>query len=316
MGNLMECIEKGANTVGMITEQGPCRLGFYSLGMRLIFSDLDLNVGWFDFNNVNLREGYINRIRKVHRKTYGERLSYLRIAKSFAIGFYRLAAVEALQKQRNRRIALEIEPGSIDECFREGQKLIGKASNPLGIRLALRKAEKRLRAVPIDPNRRTVKVVITGEVYCVLDPFANSDIETRLARLHAEPYRVIWQTSHLRYAMNLDLFQKDGKRAAIRAAQQYLPEQLGGDCNSNLGHAILANRRGLDGMVHLKPFGCMLEFVAQNLLCAFEEETGFPILSLTLDDLTAHERINNRVEAFVDNLFRRKYDGKGARARS
>lgn len=316
MGNLLECIEKGANTVGMITERGPCRLGFYSLGMRLIFSDLGLNVGWFDFNNVNLRKGYIARMRKVHRETYGERLSYMRFGKSFAIGFMRLGAVEALEKERNLRIALEVEPGSIDDCFKEGQKQIGQATHPPGIWRALRQAKKKLRAVPIDPERRIVKVVITGEVYCVLDPFANSHIETRLARLHAEPYRVIWQSSHLRYAIKLDLFRKDGKGAAIRAARGYLPEQLGGDCNSNLGHAILAHRRGYDGMVHLKPFGCMLEFVAQNLLQVFEEKTGFPILSLTLDDLTADERINNRLEAFVDNLFRRKYGSKGARSRS
>jgi len=311
LGNLMECIEKGANTVGMITERGPCRLGFYSLGMRLVFSDLDLNVGWFDFNNVNLRKGYIGRLRKVYKKTYGKKPSYFKIGRSFVIAFCRLAAVEALEKERNRLIAYEQEPGMVNDCFKRGKKRIGQAGEPIGILRALNKAKRELRALPLDKDRRTVKVVITGEIYCVLDPFANAHIETRLARLGAVPHRVIWQSSHLRYAMNLDLFQKDGKRAAIRAARGYLPEQLGGDCNSNIGHAIIAHREGYDGMVHIKPFGCMLEFVAQNLLHHFEGETGFPILSLTLDDLTADERINNRLEAFVDNLFRRKYHNTG-----
>jgi predicted nucleotide-binding protein (sugar kinase/HSP70/actin superfamily) len=156
-------------------------------------------------------------------------------------------------------------------------------------------------------------VVVTGEIFCALDPFANFDIETRLGRLGARPHRVIWQTSHIRYYLRLDLFQPDGKRAAIKAARELLPEQLGGDCNANVGHAVLAARRGDDGMVHLKPFGCMLEFVAQNLLNAVERETGLPILSLTLDDLTGEERINVRLEAFVDNLFRRRRNGAGRR---
>jgi predicted nucleotide-binding protein (sugar kinase/HSP70/actin superfamily) len=68
----------------------------------------------------------------------------------------------------------------------------------------------------------------------------------------------------------------------------------------------MARRLGYDGMIHLKPFGCMMEFVAENVLQAVERDTGFPILSLTLDDMTGEERFNVRLEAFVDNLFRRR----------
>jgi uncharacterized membrane protein YdjX (TVP38/TMEM64 family)/predicted nucleotide-binding protein (sugar kinase/HSP70/actin superfamily) len=305
MGNLMEGFEKGANLAMMLTEEGPCRLGFYSLGMQLIFSDLELGTGWIDFSSVNLRKGYLGRFREAARKA-GRSFSLPKVLHSAGIGFCRLAAVESLEAERNRLLPYEIDPGSINDCFEKHQRRIMGITNPVSISLALRSAKKDLRATPMDRTRDTVKVVITGEIYCVLDAFANSNIETRLARLGAEPRRVIWQTTHIRYYLQMDRFRSDGKRAAVRAARKYLPEQLGGDCNSNIGHAILAHRRGDDGMVHLKPFGCMLEFVAQNLLNKVEQETGFPILSLTLDDLAAEERINVRLEAFVDNLFRRK----------
>ena len=84
-------------------------------------------------------------------------------------------------------------------------------------------------------------------------------------------------------------------------------EYIGGDCSTNVGYALMARDERLDGMVHLKPFGCMVEFVAQNVLAAVERDTGFSILSLTLDDLSAGERFGVRLEAFVDNLFQKKY---------
>jgi predicted nucleotide-binding protein (sugar kinase/HSP70/actin superfamily) len=302
----MESIEEGANTVGMITERGPCRLGFYSLGMRLIFSDLELGNGWFDFNNTSIRHGYMGSYRRIYRESFGRDLPLLKLGKAFAMGFLRLMSVEDLEAERNRFLALELEPGSVMDCYEQGRNEIEKAKSLFGIRRALRRAKRSLRSLPVDKNRETVKVMVTGEVYCVIDPFANANVEARLARLGAEPIRVLWQTSYLRYAMHLDLLQRHNKRKASRAARAYLPEQLGGDCNSNIGHALMAHQLGYDGMVHLKPFGCMVEFVAENLLRVVEKDTGFPILCLTLDDLAAEERINVRLEAFVENLFQRK----------
>ncbi len=307
LGNLMECLDNGANAVGMITEGGPCRLGFYSLGMRLVFSDLGLNTGWFDFNNTSIRDGYIGRVREVYKKMTGKRVPYIRIAKSFVVGFSRLYAVERLECERNRLLAFEIEPGSIQDCFLAGKERISKANHPPTIWWAYRKAREALHAVSLDRSRRTVRVLVSGEVYCALDPFTNANVEARLARLGAEPYRVVWQTTYLLWAMKLDFLNRKGKRVAIREARKYMTEYIGGDCSTNVGYALTAQRQGLDGMVHLKPFGCMVEFVAQNILAAVERDTGFPIMSLTLDDLSADERFSVRLEAFVDNLFLKKY---------
>ncbi|MCK5310801.1 MAG: hypothetical protein KAJ62_01750 [Desulfobacteraceae bacterium] len=307
LGNLKQCLDNGANTVGMITEGGPCRLGFYSLGMQLIFSDLNLNVGWFDFNNMNLRKGYVQRMREVYKEMYGHNVPYFRIAKSFIVGFNRLHATERLEAERNRLIASEINHGSIQDSFEKGKDAINKCNHPPTIWWAFHKARKNLRSVPLDSARKTVKVVVSGEVFCTLDSFTNANIETRLARLGAEPVRTVWQTTYLLWGMKLDFLNPKGKRAAIRASREYIGEYIGGDCSTNVGYALMAHKKGLNGMVHLKPFGCMVEFVAQNILAAVERDTGFPILSLTLDDVSPGERFDVRLEAFVDNLFQTKY---------
>jgi predicted nucleotide-binding protein (sugar kinase/HSP70/actin superfamily) len=307
LGNLKQCLDNGANTVGMITERGPCRLGFYSLGMQLIFSDLGLNAGWFDFNNMSVRKGYVQRLRAVYRKMYGRNVPYFRVAISFIIGFSRLHATERLEAERNRLLPYEINHGNVQDAFEKGKKAINKCNHPPTIWMAFRKARKQLRSIPLDRSRKTVKVLIGGEVFCALDSFTNANLETRLARLGAEPFRVVWQTTYLLWGMKLDFLNPKGKRAAIRASRKYMGEYIGGDCSTNVGYALMAPDEGLDGMVHLKPFGCMVEFVAQNVLAAIERDTGFSVLSLTLDDLSAGERFSVRLEAFIDNLFQKKY---------
>ena len=163
-----------------------------------------------------------------------------------------------------------------------------------------------MRSIPLDRKRPTVRVVITGEVYCVIDPFANGRLEQRLAQLGAEPCRVLWQTDYLLHGMGLGrLGHLGGRPAAIRAARPYMADDIGGDAAANVGHAVLAKRRGMHGLVHLKPFACMMEFISENVLQKVSEELDFPVLSLTLDDVNGAERIHVRLEAFVENLFRR-----------
>jgi hypothetical protein len=274
--------------------------------MRLVLNDLGLRHGWFDLNNADLRQGYVHCFRSMFRTTYGRDARWRDLLRGIALGFMRLVAVEKLEEERNARLAYEIERGSVMAAFEAGRDRLRACTSPFAVWQALRRARRDLRAVPLDRRRLTVRVLITGEAFCVMDPFANVNLELRLGALSAVPCRALWQRNFLAYPFGLDRLSRYSRRAAVRAARHYLPEPLGGDINSNVGYALLARRRGDDGMIHLKPFGCMMEFVAENILRVVERDTGFPILSLTLDDLTGEERLNVRVEAFVENLFRRR----------
>ncbi|MFW6154828.1 MAG: hypothetical protein ACOC95_06385 [Planctomycetota bacterium] len=315
LGSLMESMDLGADMVGMITERGPCRLGMYSVVMRLILEDCGRDALFFDLNNSQIHEGYIKKFRRLFRGTHKRRLSLHRLGRGFLIGCYRLAAVERLEMVRNSLMALEREPGSVKRCFEQCRRGVREARTLFGIRRALHRGIKALRGVPVDRHRPTVQVVVTGEAYCTVDAFANCDIERLLASMGAEPVRVLWQTNYLLYPLRLDWLLKFPKHQAIRASRPYLPEQLGGDVNSNVGFALMATRAGLDGMIHLKPFGCMMEFISENILKAVSRDTGLPIISLSLDDMRGEERLAVRLEAFVDKLFerrrRRKDQGRG-----
>lgn len=309
-GSLMESIDRGANLVGMITERGPCRLGTYSLGLRLLLKDAGLQGGWVDFDNTSVRSGYIRRFKDLYFQKHNRRLSWFDMGRGFIMGLLRLAFIEALEAERNRRLAIQRHPGDVETCFLEGAEKIRAARTPWSMRWALGKARAAMRSIPMDHKRPTVRVVITGEVYCVIDPFANGRLEQRLAQLGAEPCRALWQTDYLLHGMGLGrLGHLGGRPAAIRAARPYMADDIGGDAAANVGHAVLAHRRGMDGLVHLKPFACMMEFISENVLHKVSADLDFPVLSLTLDDVNGAERIHVRLEAFVENLFRRRSRG-------
>jgi predicted nucleotide-binding protein (sugar kinase/HSP70/actin superfamily) len=307
-GNLIQSIERGANGVGMITERGPCRLGMYSLSLRLILTDMGADCSWVDWNNTNIHSGYIQRFRELYRDKYGKSLSWLAMGRGFMMGLIRLAAVERLEMTRNHYLAREKTAGDLDEMFQAGAKAVRAARHPWTVLSALIRARNKMVRVPLDLKRRTVRVIMSGEVYCVVDPYANGQLERRLAQLGAEPCRVLWQTDYILHGAKLGrLGCRGGKPAALRAARPFMPEDIGGDAAANVGHAVIGHKRGDDGMIHLKPFGCMVEFIAENVLRTVSKKLDFPIMSLTLDDVNGAERLDVRVEAFVENLFRRRY---------
>jgi predicted nucleotide-binding protein (sugar kinase/HSP70/actin superfamily) len=306
-GSIIQSMKRGANTVGMITERGPCRLGMYSLGLRILIKEMGLGSGWVDFDNTNIKHGYMHRFRDLYYRKFGKKISWVDMGYGFVMGMMRLSAIEALERERNRLLAREKRPGGIESAFLQGSERISSARYPWMVRRALTKAKTEMQKVPLDFDRPIVRVVIAGEVFCVVDPFSNGQVERRLAQLGAEPYRVLWQTDYLLHGLKMGRFgHLGGRPAAIRAARPYMAQDIGGDAAANVGHALMAHRRGDDGMIHIKPFACMMEFVTENILRRVSDDCNFPVLSLTLDDVNCSERVHVRIEAFVDNLFRRQ----------
>ena len=123
-----------------------------------------------------------------------------------------------------------------------------------------------------------------------------------------EVTRTMWFTSQIAHAMRLDHLTKRSKSRAIRASKQYLPHNIGGECNASIGHAILSAREGYDGVIQLLPFGCMLESVAKNILRTVSKDYDIPILAFSLTENLSETTITTRLSAFVDLIQRRRKD--------
>jgi predicted nucleotide-binding protein (sugar kinase/HSP70/actin superfamily) len=176
----------------------------------------------------------------------------------------------------------------------------------------IRRVRQELRAsFPRTLRPPKARIGIVGEVYLMLEPFANSEIEKELGRLGAEVVTERSLYRHLRHVLlnsDLNYFQ------TARFAGRYIGESPGGEVIKTVGEAIRFARDGLDGVLHIFPFTCMPENMALEVLQKVGEDYRVPVMSLSFDEHTSKTGLITRLEAFVDMVTRRR-QGTGVRRR-
>jgi benzoyl-CoA reductase/2-hydroxyglutaryl-CoA dehydratase subunit BcrC/BadD/HgdB len=65
----------------------------------------------------------------------------------------------------------------------------------------------------------------------------------------------------------------------------------------------MAQEGEVDGLIHVAPFNCTPELVAQSALVALHRDRGMPVLNLLFDEQTGRAGVLTRLEAFVDMLW-------------
>ena len=78
---------------------------------------------------------------------------------------------------------------------------------------------------------------------------------------------------------------------------------MGGDGWESVGEKVLHSKE-YDGIIHVAPFTCLPEVVAQNIMPHTKEE--IPVLTLICDEQMGKQGTLTRLEAFVDLLERRR----------
>jgi predicted nucleotide-binding protein (sugar kinase/HSP70/actin superfamily) len=155
-------------------------------------------------------------------------------------------------------------------------------------------------AVPVERQRPVLRVGVVGEIFMVLEDYANMNVEARLAEMGVEVHRGLWLSDWLNDRFRFLPFRRNQSRWALRSASPYLFSPCGGESVKSVGKSAYFARQGFDGIVHLMPFSCMPELVAQTILARLSSDFNLPILTLTYDEHTSSGALETRIEAFVD----------------
>jgi predicted nucleotide-binding protein (sugar kinase/HSP70/actin superfamily) len=204
-----------------------------------------------------------------------------------------------VQKIRPR----EIEKGTADRLFRDAIKAIDEAESGQSLKRVRKEYLERLQRVPQNPDADPLIIGITGEFYVVLEPFANMDIEKELGKLGVEVRRTTFISEWTKFSLFLNPFGVDEKKKIHQAAMPYLKRDIGGDGWESVGEKVL-HADEYDGMIHLAPFTCMPEIIAQNIMPSTKED--IPVLTILCDEQMGKAGMITRVEAFVDLIERRR----------
>ncbi|MBK9125515.1 MAG: hypothetical protein IPM16_20650 [Chloroflexi bacterium] len=136
----------------------------------------------------------------------------------------------------------------------------------------------------------------------MLEPFSNFFIEKHLAKFGVEVHRPLTVAHTIR-----DITFYDWQVArTLRTTRPYVTGRLGGEGTENVASALRYAKQGFDGLIHVKPFGCMPEISAMPALYRISEDFHFPIVYFSFDSLTSETGIKTRLEAFYDMMVMRK----------
>ncbi len=303
MGNLIDSIDKGADTVIMVGSCGPCRFGEYcqlqmdilkNLGYKIDYVVLDspLEIG---------KKEFMNRLSKLVPGSGKSRLSKY---KALLEGFFIIQRLESFEARAKYLSGYEINHGEclniINKCKKEA--LTSRSSSEM--LEVISRYNSILKFLKVDTGRKPLKIAIIGEIYTIIEPYSNMNIEEKLMQRGVSIIRRITPGWWLKDTMLKPV--RLNSRKLNKAADKYVPYAIGGFSRECIGEAVLAAKSGCDGAIQVFPMGCMPEIVSKSILPAVSKDYNLPVLSLIMDEITGDAGYITRIEAFLDLLERRK----------
>ena len=298
LGNFLEALELGADTLIQAGGAGICRLGRYAKTQEWVMRDLGYQ---FDMLVVGVSDKKLRGLMGMF-KAVSNNASWLRIFSSLRFAISKQGVIDRIERQTQRVRPREVEKGTATRLYRESIAAVDAASDSASLRRVEKDYAERLDAVPTIPGFEPLIVGVTGEFYVVLEPFSNLDVEIELGKLGVEVHRATFISEWTKFSF-FNPFAKDYQSEIHEAARPYLSRDVGGDGWESVGEKVF-HTGDWDGMVHLAPFTCLPEIVAQNIFPA--TPGGLPVLTILCDEQTGKPGVVTRLEAFVDLLWQRK----------
>jgi len=303
IGNYIQAIEKGADTVILTGSCGPCRFGeYFELQINLMKSlGYDLNFIVLDMpKDIGIKE-LLKRLASIGSTSTKSKLEKLKAAKNAIQIMHLIDETEALS---HYLAGYERNKGQCKRILNECKTQAMKCSTPGEMLSIIKEYKSKLECVPVDINKDPLKIAIIGEIYTVIEPYSNFYIEDKLMDYGVSSKRGMTPSWWLK---NMALSPvKINSLNIKKASREYLPMEIGGHARECIGEAMLSFKEGFDGAIQIFPMGCMPEIVSKSILPSISKDYDFPIMSLVVDDMTGEAGYITRVEAFLDLLERRR----------
>ncbi|MPM28484.1 hypothetical protein SDC9_75010 [bioreactor metagenome] len=304
LGNVLECVRRGADTIIITGSCGPCRFGEYCELLMKILNRLELGHVEFvvlDLSHEITLEEFRARIGRLSKASPLSSVAQIRaLQKAIKVA----SLCDALDARACELAGYERISGTCRRLVASVKAAVLHAGSPEESLRLLKAGMDKLERVELDPFRNPLKVALIGEIFTIIDPFSNLNLEDKLMDYGVSSRRLLspswWVKDMLLRPLRMN------SREIHRAAEDYLPYNVGGHGKECVGEAVLAKEQGMDGAIQIFPMGCMPEVVAKAILPSIQRDLDFPIMTLVVDEVTGEAGYVTRVEAFLDMLRSRR----------
>ena len=293
LGSFIESLEKGANT--LIQFGGGCRYGYYFELQDKILKDLGYN-----FKMINLVTAgrtdikkiikYLKEIEPKFNKLKG--LYYLLITKKI------VEYMDIIDDYIRKNIGFEVNKNSFINLR---DKMLNDFSNIKGyfnLKKTYKKYLKKFKTIPINKPKNPLKVGVIGELYTVMEPCTNYNIEYELAKKGVE----ITRFTNVTYL----LFKKKKSVGKYLKEINNIKYRMGADALDNVYFTKWMCENKFDGIIHVKSSFCTPEVASMGIINKICHEYNVPVNFYSFSSNTSEVGIKTRIEAFYDMIEMRK----------
>ncbi len=354
--NNQEIVEPRRIIILMAGGKGPCTFGWYAIaGLKSLQKEFSTALAKYGYtlemiaidnegrnllsflqeladvaNNTKLVQ-VIEKLRLIDNqkiskiKKTKEEIELIRVLKSVVWpGWKKLLAYEELQDKALRVRAHEIIRGTTTKMLKRWVNELDVKHDIVDILEVNKLAIKELEQIEQDKEIKP-KVVVVGEIYVALTPFANrGTVDNLLGMLGIEAIEGM-RLSHFikgafkglkyHYIQSQELLKpilrileingiyKVNKWVREPDAKPFLEHEIGGDGQPTVAHARHhIEQDGVDGILHIYPFKCMPEGMAKDALKEMSQIYGIKSLHLSFDKEIEIERLRTELGTFASLL--------------
>jgi len=287
MGNFIETLDEGA-TILLQTGTG-CRYGYYGELQEQILRDLG-----YDPTFLCLSRGHVRPDRVYHSlRNLGSPRSLPQMAHALWITFEQIRAMDKIAGFIRQHAPFARNPQAMRDIYAAFLKTLPHADSIPKVHTLKRQAIRHLHQIPLDIPKNPLRVGIVGDLYTVMEPFGNADIERKLAAQGIQVSRAMSVTF---------LLTPHTTKRALRQARGYVKHHIGANGVDSVAQSLTYAKAGYDGILHLKSFGCTPELNAAPAMQNISRDYEIPILSMSFDTHHGDVGVNTRLEAFIDMI--------------
>ncbi len=302
IGNYIEAIEKGADTIILTGSCGPCRFGLYPLLQRDILKKLGYNV---DFIVIDSPKESFSDFKSNIGKIIGS-TSAIKFSKLGKLALSLIKMTDDLSQFSNEIRAYAINKKEVNRIM---DNFYDKAVKGFGVnelKSLIKNTEEELKNVELDKKINPLRIGIIGEIYTIIEPFVNLEVERKLGELNILVDKSLTPTKWLEHHLISYPFGSKYENTKFKLAKPYLRDMVGGHGRETVGSAVYYHNMGFDGVIQILPLNCMPEIVAKSILKSVQTDLNFPIMTLVVDEMTGEAGLNTRLEAFSDLISKRR----------
>jgi len=303
LGDLVNAIKKGADTLVMAIDCGPCRFGFYHAVQERLLHDMGYkNINIIPLDQADLLEfKWVKTLQELSGKK--DLFSYSKYVKAVIFFMKKAKLLSDIQTAEGLFRAYERNQGDTTKVFKTVINKLDQANTLKELRSFKNVIKEDFNKIDVDRTRTPLRVAIFGEIHICLEPFVNVDIRRKLGEMGCEIHQNLSLWDWVSHKFHLNFHRK----WLEHLAQPYLPMDIGGEARWVIGEYVSRAQSGFSGAVHCYPFTCMPEVAARTIITnKLKQMYDLPIIYFSFDEHSGTEGMRTRLEAFVDLMESRR----------